>query len=768
MADNPRIEDLRKRYHENPRRFFAPLANEYRKSGFLDRAVLLCEKHLAEQPENMNGLVVYGQTLFELGRHDDARAPFEMALKVDPENLIALRHLGDIARLGDDLAAAKGWYEKVLEFDRRNDDVLELLEQMKGEPDASPPREPRPPDAGGLISVAASVSVSTGPDDGTVDRVPQADPVAPPPKTPAGPGRTVVINAQALAARDRKEADAGTVAQPTDTVVPPVVTPLAATEASAVPRPSKRASLLDIHFDFSEMPGELSASDTPPAPALGAEAAEYGLADAGTDALAIETTDDGAPLGLEPTMTEPLAEMPAVTAGDDFQLAEYSADVSPLAGLESAEFEAASVEPLDGLDPSSVSSMPASVAPLEGLDRVDVTADNVESVSGLDGVGLPAPVPTTIEADADSLGLPLLDDPSAIVPAEEPSVSRPKPRMTKADLASIPLLADFGLEDDAPAPPSPAESMSEPPSPPSLDLPSVISAAPTRPSKATPAFVTETMAALYVQQGHLDDAIGVYRQLIAQAPDNTSLQAKLAELERMQMSAAGSEPASLHGAAEEMPEFEAPAADAEEPAPAPANAVLADVSFAGVGLRGQSPAAPITTPAVAVGPSAREFFGNFARRAVAATPAAAAPTPVAAPVTLDAASSPTPVIATPIVEQGSVAEPETATSTSGWPLDALFGAAADVRDLHAAEQIAGVGTFQGPDGGTGLDALLSGGAAAPAARKSVPRASEMLKFDQFFQTPAARSSPAEESDPAAAPGDDDLGEFKGWLKGLKP
>ncbi|HNU84042.1 MAG TPA: tetratricopeptide repeat protein, partial [Thermoanaerobaculia bacterium] len=102
MSAPNRVDELRKRYHENPRRFFAPLANEYRKTGFVDRAILLCEKHLGEQPGNMNGLVVYGQCLFETGRLDEARQPFEAALGLDPENLIALRHLGDIARLGGD------------------------------------------------------------------------------------------------------------------------------------------------------------------------------------------------------------------------------------------------------------------------------------------------------------------------------------------------------------------------------------------------------------------------------------------------------------------------------------------------------------------------------------------------------------------------------------------------------------------------------------------------------------------------------------------
>ena len=121
MSAPNRVDELRKRYHENPRRFFAPLANEYRKTGFVDRAILLCEKHLGEQPGNMNGLVVYGQCLFEMGKADEARQPFEMALALDPENLIALRHLGDIARAAGDAPGARGWYAKLLELDRRND-----------------------------------------------------------------------------------------------------------------------------------------------------------------------------------------------------------------------------------------------------------------------------------------------------------------------------------------------------------------------------------------------------------------------------------------------------------------------------------------------------------------------------------------------------------------------------------------------------------------------------------------------------------------------
>ena len=107
MASSARIDELRKKFDENPRRYFAPLANEYRKAGDLEQAIFICQEYLPQQPGHMSGHIVYGQALFELSRFDEARAVFETALSLDPENLIALRHLGDIARQAGDLRGAR-------------------------------------------------------------------------------------------------------------------------------------------------------------------------------------------------------------------------------------------------------------------------------------------------------------------------------------------------------------------------------------------------------------------------------------------------------------------------------------------------------------------------------------------------------------------------------------------------------------------------------------------------------------------------------------
>ncbi len=127
MSSAARIEELQKKFDENPRRYFAPLANECRKAGDLDAAIAICRAHLPQQPGHMSGHIVYGQALFESGDLGEARTVFETALGLDPENLIALRHMGDIAAREGDTAAARRWYTRVLETDPRNEEIQSLV-----------------------------------------------------------------------------------------------------------------------------------------------------------------------------------------------------------------------------------------------------------------------------------------------------------------------------------------------------------------------------------------------------------------------------------------------------------------------------------------------------------------------------------------------------------------------------------------------------------------------------------------------------------------
>src|SRR5436189_6354574 len=131
MASSPKIDELRKKFEENPRRYFAPLANEYRKAGDWEQAIAICREYLPQQPGHMSGHIVFGQALFEAKQLEEAKTVFETALSLDPENLIALRHLGDITAAAGDKEAAKGWYKRVLEADPRNEETQALLAKLE-------------------------------------------------------------------------------------------------------------------------------------------------------------------------------------------------------------------------------------------------------------------------------------------------------------------------------------------------------------------------------------------------------------------------------------------------------------------------------------------------------------------------------------------------------------------------------------------------------------------------------------------------------------
>ncbi|MDP9279921.1 MAG: tetratricopeptide repeat protein, partial [Gemmatimonadota bacterium] len=139
--DYDRLRELQEKFDENPRRYFAPLANEYRKGGQPKRAIEICRAHLAQMPGHMSGQIVFGQALFESGEWDEARAVFGRALALDPENLIALRSLGDMALQAGDTAEARTWYTRLLDADPKDTAVIALVSEIDatGVPASPPP-----------------------------------------------------------------------------------------------------------------------------------------------------------------------------------------------------------------------------------------------------------------------------------------------------------------------------------------------------------------------------------------------------------------------------------------------------------------------------------------------------------------------------------------------------------------------------------------------------------------------------------------------------
>lgn len=132
-----RLEELERKFEENPRRYFAPLANEYRKAGDSAKAAELCRSQLPEVPGHISGHIVLGQSLFDSGDLAGARTALETALALDPENIVALRYLGDIARNTGDTAEAERWYARTLEADPYNEAATQGLQALREAPSAT-------------------------------------------------------------------------------------------------------------------------------------------------------------------------------------------------------------------------------------------------------------------------------------------------------------------------------------------------------------------------------------------------------------------------------------------------------------------------------------------------------------------------------------------------------------------------------------------------------------------------------------------------------
>ncbi len=160
MAPGSRLQELTAKYMQNPRRYFVPLANEYRKTNELDRAIALLREHLPSQPGHMSGHIVLGRAYFEKGDVEAARETFLTSVELDDENLIALRHLGDIARSRLDLADARQWYSRVLDADPQNEEIERLLRSL-ADPASAAEDVPAPMMPGDVVDVFPTAAVAS-------------------------------------------------------------------------------------------------------------------------------------------------------------------------------------------------------------------------------------------------------------------------------------------------------------------------------------------------------------------------------------------------------------------------------------------------------------------------------------------------------------------------------------------------------------------------------------------------------------------------------
>ena len=134
MADNQRIDDLRRRIQKDPASIaFAQLAEEHRRAGQFEEAVEVCRAGLAIHPGYLSAHVTLGRALLELNQVDDAQAELQLVLKSAPENLAAIRGLAEIFHRRGALSDALVQYRAALSLARNDPDLEQFVAELTQE-----------------------------------------------------------------------------------------------------------------------------------------------------------------------------------------------------------------------------------------------------------------------------------------------------------------------------------------------------------------------------------------------------------------------------------------------------------------------------------------------------------------------------------------------------------------------------------------------------------------------------------------------------------
>lgn len=131
MADNPRIEELRRRVQKDPASIaFAQLAEEYRRAGGYQDAIDVCRSGLEIHPGYLSARVTLGRALLEMNDLDGAMAELDYVLKTAPENLAAIRGVAEIHHRRGALSEALRYYKGALALARHDPDLEQTINEI--------------------------------------------------------------------------------------------------------------------------------------------------------------------------------------------------------------------------------------------------------------------------------------------------------------------------------------------------------------------------------------------------------------------------------------------------------------------------------------------------------------------------------------------------------------------------------------------------------------------------------------------------------------
>jgi len=128
--DASEIRRFEQQYAEHPESFvFARLADAYRKAGNPERALEILAGGLERHPEYISAHIVHARCLLDLRRGADAAGAWRRVVDLDPENLVALRELTELALAAEDQEAARRWGERLAQIEPLGEETARLLSE---------------------------------------------------------------------------------------------------------------------------------------------------------------------------------------------------------------------------------------------------------------------------------------------------------------------------------------------------------------------------------------------------------------------------------------------------------------------------------------------------------------------------------------------------------------------------------------------------------------------------------------------------------------
>lgn len=129
---DPYLNEYLKIYQENPRsRVFAPLAESYRKSNFLDEAIEICKEGLTHHPNFVGGLVALARSYFDKTMYNEALTQLENAVSQAPDNYLAQKLMAESYFLLNDYQSSLKSY-KVLNFiNPKNNNIKNKISDLE-------------------------------------------------------------------------------------------------------------------------------------------------------------------------------------------------------------------------------------------------------------------------------------------------------------------------------------------------------------------------------------------------------------------------------------------------------------------------------------------------------------------------------------------------------------------------------------------------------------------------------------------------------------